>query len=105
MPTQYPAREESGVGVEVEVAVDPERSGGGMRASQFAQCHGDGPVDEGGGEKAEDGCGSGDFYGGAGTEQQAGADGASDADHGHLSGGELVMETFFVNLWRTRRRH
>ena len=54
-------------------------------------------------EEAEDGGGAGDFHGGAGAEEQAGADGASDGDHGHLSGGELVAEAFFVDRWC--RRH
>ena len=94
----------SGEGVEVEVAVDAEASGGRMGAGEFAEGHGDGPVDERGGDKAEDGGGSGDFHGGAGAEEESSADRASDGDHGHLSGGELVAEAFFVDGCG-RRRH
>ena len=90
------AGDESGERVEVEIAVDAETAGGGMSAGEFAEGHGDGPVDEGGDEKTEDGGGAGDLHGRAGAEKKAGADGASDGDHGHLSGGELVAEAFFV---------
>ena len=68
-----------------------------MSASEFTEGHGNGPGNEGGGDEAEDGGGPGDFHSGAGAEKEAGADGAADGDHRHLSGGELVAESFFVN--------
>src|ERR1700676_3121705 len=36
--------------------------------------------------------GSGEFDGGGGAEEESGADGTADGDHGHLSGGELAPE-------------
>ena len=100
-PSQYPgAGDESGELAEIKVAVDAEASGCGMSAGEFAEGHGHGPRNEGGGDEAENGCGPGDFHGCAGAEEKAGADGASDGDHGHLSGGQLVAESFFVNGWR-----
>src|ERR1039458_295339 len=92
----------SGELVEIKIAVNSETSGSGMGAGEFAEGHGHGPSDEGGGDEAEDGGGPGDFHGGAGAEEESGADGASDGDHGHLSGGELVAEAFFVD---GSRRH
>ena len=73
-----------------------------MHAGQFAESHGYGVGDEGGDDVAEDYAGAGDFEGGGGAEKKSGADGAADGDHGHLSGGELVVETLFVDLvWAT----
>src|SRR5271154_2668305 len=69
-----------------------------MSAGQLAEGHGDGPADEGGGEKAENGGGSGDFESRAGAEQEAGADRSTDRDHSHLSGGEAVLQAFFVGM-------
>ena len=67
-----------------------------MCAGQFAQSHGDRVCDEGGDDVAEDHAGTGDFEGGGRAEKKACADGAADGDHGHLSGGELVVEPLFV---------
>ena len=92
----------SGEGVEVEVAVDTEASGGRMGAGEFAEGHGDGPVDEGGGDEAENGGWTGDFHGSTRAEEEAGADGASDRNHRHLCRGELVAEAFFVDGERGR---
>src|SRR4029077_14283759 len=64
----------SGEGVEVEVTVDAEASGGGMRACECTKDKGDGPVNEGGGDEAKDGGGTGDFHGSAGAEEESGAD-------------------------------
>src|SRR5580658_4589030 len=55
------AAEKSQILVEVEFAVEAERSGGGVHAGQFAQSHGDGVGDEGGDDVADDDAGSGDF--------------------------------------------
>ena len=97
---------ESGEGVEVEVAVDAETPGGGMSAREFAESHGDGEVDECSDQKTQNSRRAGDFHSGAGAEKQAGSNGAADGDHGHLSGRKLVAEAFFVNLRRLGlRRH
>ncbi len=69
-----------------------------MHAGQFAESHGDGVGDESGDDVAEDYAGAGDFEGGGGAEKKPGADGAADRHHGHLSGGELMVETLFVDL-------
>ncbi len=74
-----------------------------MGASKFAQGHGYCPVDKSGCEKAEDSRGAGDLHGCSGPEKKPGADGAADGDHGHLRGGELVAESFFVELSRSGR--
>ncbi len=90
------AGDESSEGADVEFAVDAETSGGGMSAGQFAEGHGDGPVDEGGGQKAEDSGGAGDLHSRARSKEQAGSDGASNGDHRHLPGGQLVVEAGLV---------
>ncbi len=67
-----------------------------MRAREFAEGERDGPTDEGGEYETEDDGGAGELDGGGCAEQESGADGAADGDHGHLSGGELVAE---AGLW------
>ena len=78
-----------------------------MGAGEFAQGHGHCPVDKGGCEKAEDGSGTSNLHGRAGPEKQSGTDRAADGNHGHLRGGELAAEPFFVELQRSGglRRH
>ena len=68
---------------------------------RFSESHGDGVGNEGGDEVAEDDAGAGDFEGGGGAEEKAGADGAADGDHGHLADGELMVETLFVGEVRS----
>ncbi len=105
------ARDESSEVVEIKIAIDAEAAGGGMGTGQFAESHGDRPVDEGGGDKTKNGRGSCDLHGCAGAKEKTGTDGTSDRDHGHLSGAELVAKAVFirgrvVNLWwGVRRRH
>ena len=60
--------------------------------------HDDGEGNEGGGDVAQDHAGSGHFEGRGGAQKQAGADRAADRDHGHLSGGELMVEALFVDF-------
>src|ERR1700722_3372033 len=90
------ASEKTGEGIEVKFAVNAKRSGGWMGARQFAQSHGDRKADESGGDEAENRSGSGNLHSGAGAEQNSSTDGAADSDHGHLSGSELMAESFFV---------
>jgi hypothetical protein len=56
----------------------------------------DGVGNEGGDDVAEDDAGAGNLEGGGRAQEKSGADGAADRNHGHLSGGELMVETFFV---------
>jgi len=97
---------ETGPVVEVAVSIDAEGAGGGMSAGEFAEGEGDRPTNEGGEDEAEDDCGSGEFDGGGSAEQESGADGTTDGDHGHLSSGELAAEaglgvdrTLFAGFW------
>ena len=76
----------------------PNDPAAGMHAGQFPKSHGDGVSDESSDDVAENYAGAGDLKGGSGTEQQASADRAADGDHGHLSGGEFVVETLFLDI-------
>ncbi len=66
-----------------------------MRAGEFSESEGDGPADEGGESKAENDGRARKLDGWSGAEQEAGADRASDGNHGHLSGAELVAKAGF----------
>ncbi len=66
-----------------------------MGAGEFSQGERDGPTDEGGQDEGEDDRGSSQRDSGCGAEEQSGADGAADGDHGHLSGGELAVQAGF----------
>jgi len=57
-----------------------------MSAGEFAEGEGDGPTDKCGEDEAEDDGGSGKLDRGSRAEEQAGADGSTDRDHGHLAG-------------------
>src|SRR5580700_7208626 len=70
------ASDESEKGVEIKLAINAERSGSGVSASQFAESHGKGEVAEGGDDEAENGSGSGDLHRRTGTEQKTGANGS-----------------------------
>ena len=99
MEAQYPARQESSDRwSEIELSVDAEGSDSRMCAGQLSQSHGDGVGNEGGDDVAEDDAGSGNLEGRGRAQEKSGADQAADRNHGHLAGGELMMETFFVNL-------
>ncbi len=86
--------------IEVEVSIDTEGTGGGMSAGEFAEGERDGPADESGEDEAEDDGGAGEFDSCGSAEEESGADGAADGDHGHLSGGELMAESgLWVRRW------
>ena len=83
--------------VEVKFAIDAEGSSGGVHAGQFAESHGNGVSEEGRDDIAEDYAGARHFEGGGRAEKKSGADGAADRHHGHLAGGELMVQTLFVD--------
>ena len=79
--------------VQIDVAIDPERTGGGMHAGEFAQRQGYGQRDECRQDKTKDDAGSGDFEGRRRSQQQASPDGPAYGDHGHLAGAKLVTKS------------
>ena len=73
-----------------------------MHAGQLSQSHGNGVSDKGGDDVTENHAGPGDFQSRSRAEEKSGSDGATDRNHGHLTDGKLMVETFFVNLFLGR---
>ena len=74
-----------------------------MGAGQFAQGASDSPGEKRARGVGEDHSRACDLDGGSGTEQESGADGSSDCNHGHLPGAELMTQAVFLRrdfFWR-----
>src|ERR1700752_4440794 len=67
-----------------------------MKRMKFAQSHRHCPVDKSGCEKAEERNATSHLHGPTGPEKESRIDRATDGDHGHLRGGELVVESCFM---------
>jgi hypothetical protein len=81
-----------------------------MGAGEFAERHGYRVCDERSHDVAEDYAGACDFESGGGSQKESRSNGSADSDHGHLSSGELVMQSLFVNVFvnfvrRAEKRH
>src|SRR5579885_1805375 len=77
------------------MSIDAKRTVVVMNAGEFSERHGDGVIDEGREQEAENDAGAGDLHGGGGAEKEACADRSPDGNHGHLSGAELVAKSLF----------
>ncbi len=82
--------------MKIYLRVEAEGARGGMLDGHFGEGPHDGEGNEGAGDETDDYCGSGELYGDGAAEEEAGANGAAQADHGDLAGGELAVETGFA---------
>src|SRR5579884_39884 len=81
--------------IHVHVAIDTKRPGSWMCARQLAQSHCRNPTDKCGKCETQNDGRPGEVHGGCRAEQQASPNRASDGNHGHLPGMQLVVQALF----------